>query len=372
MPMGKAAVFVEAQHFEMTELPTPEVEPGGILVEITSAGICGSDLHYWRGEMKPILKGQPGPVILGHEMTGVVHTVGQGVTTDSMGRPLREGDRVAYAYFYPCRRCYVCLRGELNNCPDRFRFRASIEEYPYCSGGYAEYYYLHPGHFVFQVPEELPDEAVTAANCAVSQVIYGLHQAGIRMGDNIVIQGTGGLGIYATAAAKEMGAGQVITIDGLSNRLELAQQCGADHTVNINEYTTPESRVERVKELTQGRGADVVLEVVGYPQVVPEGLEMLRPGGTFVEIGNIWANSKVTLDMSKILWGVTRIVPTAHYDPYILPVALDFLVRTKDRYPLTKVMSHKFQLEQIHEAFEQAEWLGKSEETSITRALLTP
>ena len=372
MPMGKAAVFVDPYHFEMTELPTPEVEPGGILVEITSAGICGSDLHYWRGEMKPIVRGQPGPVILGHEMTGVVHTLGRGVGTDSMGRPLREGDRVVYTYFFPCRRCYICLRGELNHCPDRFRFRASIEEYPYCSGGYAEYFYLNPGHFVFKVPDELPVEAVTAANCAVPQVVYGVQQGDVRMGDNVVIQGAGGLGIYAAAAAKEMGAGQVISIDGLSHRLELVRQCGADHTVNINEYTTPESRVERVRELTFGRGADVVLEVVGYPQVVPEGLQMLRTGGTYVEIGNIWANSNVTLDMSKLLWGVTRIVPTAHYDPYILPVALDFLVRTRDRYPLTEVLSHSFPLESIHEAFEQAEWAGKSEETAITRAFLTP
>ena len=372
MPMGKASVFVEPYRFEMTELPTPPVEPGGVLVQITSAGICGSDLHYWRGDMKPIISGQPGPVILGHEMTGVVHTLGEGVTTDSMGRPLKEGDRVAHTYFFPCRQCYICLRGELNNCPSRFRFRASIEEYPYCNGGFAEYYYLYPGHFVFKVPDELPDEAVTAANCAVSQVIYGLNQANVRMGDSVVVQGAGGLGINATAAAKEMGAGQVITIDGLSNRLGMARQCGADHTIDINEYTTPESRVERVKELTDGWGADVVVEVVGFPQVVPEGLEMLRKGGTFVEIGNIWANSNVTLDMSKILWGVTKIVPTAHYDPYTLPVALDFLVRTKDRYPLTKVMSHSFPLEQIGEAFQQAEWAGKSEETAITRALLTP
>ena len=372
MPMGKAAVFVDAHHFEMTELPTPPVEPGGVLVKITSAGICGSDLHYWRGEMKPILSGAPGPVILGHEMTGVVHTLGDGVTTDSMGRPLKEGDRIVYTYFYPCRRCYICLRGELNNCPNRFRFRASIEEYPYCSGGFAEYYYLNPGHFVFKVPDELSDESVTAANCAVPQVIYGLNQANVRLGDSVVIQGAGGLGIYAAAAANEMGAGQVISIDGQSSRLELAQRCGADHTININEYTTPDSRVERVKELTDGRGADVVLEVVGYPEVVPEGLAMLRRGGTFVEIGNIWADSNVTLDMSKILWGVTRMVPTAHYDPYTLPVALDFLVRTLHKYPLTQVMSHSFPLERIREAFEEAEWAGKSEGTAITRAFIKP
>ena len=372
MVTGRAAVFVEPFHFEMTELPPPPVEPGGILVKITSAGICGSDLHYWRGELKPIMAGAPGPVILGHEMTGVVDTLGQDSSTDSMGRPLNEGDRVAFTYFFPCRRCYNCLRGELNHCPDRFRFRASIEEYPYCTGGFAEYYYLYPGHFVFKVPDELPDEAVTAVNCAVSQVIYGVQQGGVRLGDTVVIQGAGGLGINAAAAAAEMGAGQVIVVDGLSNRLELARQCGADQTIDIRELPTAEDRIERVQELTEGRGADVVVEVVGIPQVVPEGLQMLRKGGTFVEIGNIWPDSNVTLDISKILWGMTRIVPTAHYDPYILPVALDFLVRTKDRYPLTKLMSHSFPLEQIEEAFRQAEWAGKSEETAITRAFLTP
>ena len=296
----------------------------------------------------------------------MVHSLGAGVATDSMGRALREGDRIVYTYFSPCRRCYVCLRGDLSVCLDRFRFRASVEEYPYCSGGYAEYYYLNPGHFVFKVP----DEAVTAVNCAVSQVIHGLHQANARMGDTVVVQGAGGLGIYATAAASDMGAGQVITIDGLPNRLELARQC-ATTTIDINEYSTPESRVERVKELTEGRGVDVVLEVVGYPQVVSGGLEMLRRGGTFVEIGNIQPDSNLTIDVSKLLWRSTKIVATAHYDPYILPVALDFLKRTKDS-PLMKVMAHSFPLERIQEAFEQAEWSGKPQEPTLTRAFHTP
>ena len=372
MVMGKAAVFVEPYHFEMTELPPVPVEAGGIRVKVAAGGICGSDLHFWRGEIKPIMGGAQGPVILGHELAGVVDTLAPDISTDSMGRPLKEGDRVVFTYFFPCRRCYNCLRGELNHCPHRFRFRASIEEFPYCNGGFAEYYYLFPGHFVFKVPDELPDEVVAAVNCAASQVVYGMQISGLRMGDHVVIQGAGGLGINAVAAAKEMGAAQVIAIDGVSNRLSLATQCGADNTININEHATPESRVERVKELTEGRGADVVMEVVGYPHVVPEGLQMVRPGGAFVEIGNIWPNSNVTLDVSKVLWGQVRIIPATHYDPYILPVTLDFLVRTKDKYPLTKVMSHSFPLEKIGEAFEQAEWVGKDEDTAITRAFLTP
>lgn len=372
MIKGKAAVFVEPYHFEMIELPPIPVEPGGIRVKVAFGGICGSDLHFWRGEIEPILSGKQGPVILGHEMAGVVDTLAADISTDSMGRALKEGDRVVFAYFFPCRRCYNCLRGELNHCPHRFRFRASIEELPYCNGGFSEYYYLFPGHFVFKVPDGIPDEAVAGVNCAAAQVVYGLHQAGVRMGDSVVVQGAGGLGLNAVAAAKEMGAGIVISVDGQPNRLELASRCGSDFTIDINEYTTPDSRVEKVKELTEGRGADIVMEVVGYPQVVPEGIQMVRKGGTFVEIGNIWPNSDVTLDMSKVLWGQVKIITSTHYDPYILPVTLDFLVRTKDRYPLTEVVSHAFPLEQIGKAFEQAEWAGKKEDTLITRAVVQP
>jgi L-iditol 2-dehydrogenase len=372
MEKGRAAVFVGPRHFEMIELPPVSVGPGGIRVKILAGGICGSDLHFWRGEIEPILTGKQGPVILGHEMAGVVDTLGPDISTDSMGRPLKEGDRVVFTYFFPCRRCYNCLRGELNHCPTRFRFRASIEEFPYCNGGFAEYYYLFPGHFVFKVPDELPDAAAAAVNCAAAQVVYGLRQADMRLGDHVVIQGAGGLGINAAAAAKEMGAASVIAIDGVPSRLQLARKCGADQTIDINEYETSEARIERVKELTEGRGADVVMEVVGYPQVVPEGIAMTRKGGAFVEIGNIWPNSNVTLDVSKVLWGQVRIIPATHYDPYILPVTVDMLTRTRDKYPLTSVMSHSFPLEQIGEAFEAAEWAGKAEGTAVIRAMVAP
>ncbi|RMF91982.1 MAG: zinc-binding alcohol dehydrogenase [Nitrospinota bacterium] len=373
MMKGKAAVLVKPYQFEIREYPPPPVEPGGILIKVTASGICGSDLHYWRGEMKPMLSGKPGPVILGHELTGVVHTLGPGVTTDSRGLPLKEGDRVVFPYFFPCGHCYNCLRGEWNHCPHRFRFRASVEEYPYCNGGYAEYFYLYPGHFVFKVPEGLSDEALTPVNCALSQVIYALHRANLQMGDAVVIQGAGGLGLYAVAAAKERGAGLIISIDGVKGRLELARQCGADHVIDINELKEPQERIARVKELTGYRGgADVVLEVVGYPQVIPEGLDMVRKGGVYVEIGNIWPGSNVTFDMSRVLFNMTTIITTAHYDPWILSVAVDFLERTKDKYPLTRVVSHKFPLEQINEAFQQAEWLGRQQEAQVTRAILVP
>ncbi|MFC1935360.1 zinc-binding dehydrogenase [Chloroflexota bacterium] len=371
---GKAAVFTEpGKPFQIRELPVPEVESGGILIKITSAAICGSDLHFWRGDHPPPNVQFGTEVLIGHEMTGVVHSLGAGVTTDSLGRPLKEGDRVAYSFTYPCLRCYWCIRGEFNHCPHRARYRVALKDYPYCSAAYAEYYYLQPGHFVFLVPDELPEEMVTPVNCAVSQVIQGLNVANLHFGDTVVVQGAGGLGLNACAVAKDRGCNTVIAIDGITSRLELARQCGADETIDITELQKPEERIARVMEITEGRGADAVLEVVGIPEVVPEGLAMLRRGGTYVEIGNISAGHMISIDVTRVVThrGI-HIVGVGGYDPWVIPVAMDFLIRARGRFALDRVVSHKYPLEEITRAFQDAEWMGGQKDSRLTRAILIP
>jgi len=265
-------------------------------------------------------------------------------------------------------RCYHCLRGELHACQYRFRrnIRLTFKEYPYCDGGFAEYFYLQPGHFVFKVPDELSDETVAPVNCAMAQVTFALNQAGIRTGDTVVVQGAGGLGVYSAAIAHDLGAGKVISIDGQKARLELVKQCGATHTIDISEVRTTEERVQVVRDLTEGIGADLVIEVAGVPQAIPEGLAMVRGGGTYVEIGQ-------SLKIST-LKGLAqlRILAMQHYDPWVIPACLDFLARTRDKYALTKLASHKFPLEQINEAFDAAEWAGKEGGSQITRGIVNP
>jgi L-iditol 2-dehydrogenase len=369
---GKAALYYGVDRgFEIEELPVPEVEPGGVLVRVTSAAICGSDLHYWRGETR--YPEDRLPRIQGHEFCGYVHTLGQGVSTDSLRRPLREGDRVAFPFIFPCMRCYHCIRGELNVCQHRFRRNIvrTFKEYPYCDGGFAEYFYLQPGHFVFKVPDELPDEAVAPVNCAMSQVTFAINQAGVRTGDTVAIQGAGGLGIYAAAIAHDLGAGKVISIDGQAARLELARRCGATHIINIGEARSAEERAQMVRDLTEGIGADMVVEVAGVAQAFNEGLAMLRRGGKYVTIGNI-AGARADLDVSALISNQHRIIGVTHYTPWVIPAALDFLVRTRDRYDLLSLVSHKSPLERINEAFEQAEWAGKTRGTQVTRAIVNP
>ena len=367
---GKAAIFQgPGKGYQIQEFDVPDPEPDAIVIKITMGGVCGSDLHIWRGD-SPVFVAMTGQVV-GHEMTGRVAKLGANITTDSLGQPLKEGDRVCYAYFYPCNRCYQCNKGQFAACPNKVA-RMAPGPSPF-SGAYAEYYYLKPGHWVFKVPDELSDEMVTPVNCALSQVTYGLRMAGLQMGDTLVVQGAGGLGINACAVAKEMGADQVIVIDGLPARLELAKKFGADHTININELKEPAERIQRVMELTAGRGADVVGEFVGLPAAVPEGVQMARSGGTCLEIGNISFGQTAPLDPSALVWGSKRIVGIIMYDPWVIPEALDFLVRTRSKYPHAEVVTHnKYKLVDINKAFEEAEWQKDGGGTKVRRAVIVP
>jgi len=351
---GRAAIFKGLGHpFEITEYPVPQPGPGAILVKVAMANICGSDLHQWRGDIDLAASGVQLPAIIGHEMTGKVARLGEGISTDSAGAPLTVGDRIVYRYFRPCGRCPVCLKGEDAACSFNSRFIKPAEMPPHFTGAYADYYYLEPNQTVFKVPDNLTDEMVAPANCALSEVIYGLEKVGFGFGETIVIQGAGGLGINATAVAKEMGAHKVIVIDGITERLELARAFGADELIHMEEYKTPKERIKRVKELTDKKGAQVVAELVGFPEVMSEGLSMLGTGGRYLEIGNISPGKTLEIDPALLVYTSKSIVSVIMYSADTLKKALDFLGRAKDKYPFDKVLSHTYPLEEINKAFEE-------------------
>ncbi len=350
--IGKAALFTTPRgRMEIRDVRMPPVEPDGMLVRVTMANICGSDLHIWRGDT-PL---RPGNHIIGHEMVGRVAELGQNIRTDSQGQPLAVGDRVTYLYFYFCGRCYACLEGYRSACVNMMRTPYQMDDVMISMGAYAEYYYLRPGHHVFKVPDELPDAMVSPVNCALSQVTYGLQRIGLRIGQSIVIQGAGGLGIYAAAVARDMGASRVIVIDKFEPRLQMAAQFGADHLINLNTFDTEEKRVRHVRELTNGWGADVCVEVVGSPAVIPEGIRMLKNGGHYLIMGSINPRQTAPLEAGRIVFGRITLVALATYEPWVIPQALDFMRRNQTRYPFDKLISHTFPLPEINEAFQQAD-----------------
>jgi len=363
---GRAMIYRGLGHpMELTEYPVPEPEPGAILVKMRRANICGSDLHMWRGDLDLAALGQPMPVILGHEMTGTVAKLGDGVATDSAGEPLAVGDRVVYRYFLPCGRCRACLTGNDNLCPAGYITIVNpCADPPHFLGAYADYYYIRPRQTVFKVPDDVTDEMVAPANCALSEVIFGLEKVGFGFGENIVIQGAGGLGIYATAVAKDMGAAKVIVIDGIDERLALAKAFGADEIIDMKELKTPVERMLKVRELTGGWGADVVAELVGFPHVVLEGIDLLANGGRLLELGNVTPMLTCELDPSTLTIQGRSIVAMSLYTADALKKALEFLSRAKNRYPFERLISHTFPLKETEKAFEHQD-KGLATRTSI-------
>jgi len=365
---GLVAAFTGVrQPFELREFPIPDPEPGAILVKVRLANVCGSDLHAWRGDYD-VTRGLEPPycLSLGHEMAGEVAKLGDGVTHDTGGQPLAVGDRIVYQYFCPCGRCKACRTGKTPRCSVGMRYRFPPTEYPHFSAAYGQYFYLRPGQAVFKIPDNVPDDLAGPANCALSQVIDGLERGDVGLGDTLVIQGAGGLGINAVAVAKERGVSQIVIIDGVDSRLELAAEFGADVLLNLKEFPMPDDRIRRVRELTGGEGADAVIELVGHAAVVPEGIAMLASGGDYLMIGNINQHRRCEIEPADLVHGGKTLHGLMWYRPASLQKALTLLSTRADRYPFHKILSHKYPLSQVTQAFEDQD-VGK-----VQRAALLP
>ncbi|MBV1906121.1 MAG: zinc-binding dehydrogenase [Pseudomonadales bacterium] len=350
--VNRAALFFEpGKPFEIVELKIPEPKTGGLTLKITRSNICGSELHIWRGDGRFSEIATPKGRILGHEATGRIHALGDGVSTDWSGKPIKEGDRLAYQYFQPCGRCRSCTRGMTEACRSSFLIqRGSMHEWPYARGSFSNYLYLHPNQAIFKVPDNVTDTMVVGANCALAQVIMGIERVNVSLGDTVVIQGCGGLGVYACAVAKERGAETVIAIDGIQERLDLAKEMGADHTINLNEITDSRARVKAVKDLTNGWGADVVVEVVGFAAVINEGLRMMGSGGRYLEMGTFYTGTSFECDPGRLVGQNQRFEAVASYDAVSLQRAIEFLSRNAERLPLDEVVVD-YPLDDIDSAF---------------------
>lgn len=350
---GTVAFMATPGCLEYREYELPKAEKGGLIVKVTQTNVCGSELHIWKGSMQR--------TTLGHEFVGTVEELGEGVSTDCAGRSLEKGDRVTATYFEVCGKCYHCAHGDFERCENTYRHSwQPPENYPF-KGTFATHYQVDPDQYFYKVPENIPDTVAAGVNCAVSQVLYGLDTAGLKMNDAIIIQGAGGLGLYGCAIASWAGA-KVIIVDGVESRLKQAQKFGACYTVSMQEYDTVEKRTSRIKELTGGHGADLVMEVTGVPAAFTEGLGYVRPCGKYLTMGNVTLGSTVSLDPAALTKSQVVVYPVNRYKPWYLDKALQFISATIGQYPYEELMDNDFTFGQIEDA------LNKSAARQVTRA----
>ena len=286
MAMAHASVLETFEApLQLRSFPLPsELEPGAALVRTEMAGICGTDVHLWKGQLPIKL-----PIILGHETVGRIEALGEGLDCDWTGQPLRIGDRVTWNSTVSCGQCYYCKeKRQPTRCPERRAYGIGYpcDEPPHFLGGYAEFHYLKPRATIFKLPDDLPTESLIGAGCALITAIHGVERTGLAWRDTVVVQGAGPVGISALAVARSAGAAKVIVIGGPTHRLETARRFGADHVIDLGEVTDPKARIAAVREFTGGYGADAVLECVGIPSAVPEGMEMCRDGRKYLVLGH--------------------------------------------------------------------------------------
>lgn len=323
-------------------------EPGAALIRTEMAGICGTDVHLWKGELPITL-----PVILGHETVGRIEQLGDGLERDWTGLPLKVGDRVTWNSSTSCGQCFYCAeKHQPTRCPHRRAYGIGhrCDAPPHFLGGYAEFHYLRPRTTIFKIPDDLPTESVIGAGCALNTAIQGVERTGIQWRDTVVVQGAGPVGIAALAVAKSAGAGRVIVIGGPAARLQMASRFGASTVIAIDEVKNPADRIEEVRRLTGGYGADVVLECAGVPGAVVEGMEMCRDGGKYLVLGHYCDAGPVSWNPHVVTRKQLTVVGSWSSEPRHLKAALEFLRATQREFPFAEMVSHRFNLEQADQA----------------------
>jgi L-iditol 2-dehydrogenase len=309
----------------------PRTNYGEILVEVRAATTCGTDLKiYQRGYVEGVIKL---PTVFGHEWAGDVVEIGDGVSFFKKGMRVRGGNSS------PCLRCYMCQRGKFNLCEDMM----------WLWGAYAEYIKV-PQRVVMLNTQEIPAH-VAYEEAAITEplacVLHGVEEARIELGDTVAIIGAGPIGLLHLLTVQKMGAGKVIISDTIDERLQMAHKLGADETINAKQEDT----VDKTKKLTDGYGADVVIEAIGLPATWEQALKMVRKGGTVLEFGGCPPGTEIKVGTEQLHYGETTVLGAFHTTPAHFKKALNLIASgTINVKPL---ITNRMKLDNLKQAFEK-------------------
>lgn len=347
---ARAAVVEEfGAPISIRDVPIPtDIEPGALLVKIDACTVCGSDTHLWQGDLarEPEL-----PVILGHEMVGTIVKMGSGSDRDSMDQPLQVGDRIVWAHTH-CNHCRYCMAGMHTLCDNkRMYMYTSCEREPYLLGGFAEYGYVLPDSGRVKVPDSVGDPLASLSACAGRSVVNAFRQARpIELTDTVLIQGTGPLGLLAVALSRLKGAKKIIAFGGPQDRLDLAQEFGADEVVSVV-GTSVEERAALIAEVTDGGGADIAFEFSGNTHAFREGLDLVRKGGDYMVVGQV-STQEVAIMPSRITGSNINVQGSFSGGVEHYAAMLSILERYQHDLPFHKIITNTYALESVTDAME--------------------
>jgi L-iditol 2-dehydrogenase len=326
----KAALLYGVKDLKVEDVAMPKLERGEVLVKVKAATTCGTDLKiFQRGYVERVIRL---PTIFGHEWAGDVVEVGEGLDWPKKGMRVRAGNSA------PCLHCAMCQKGKYNLC----------ENMIWLWGAYAEYIKV-PARMVFVNMQEIPPQ-VSYEEAAITEplacVLHGVDEARLKLGDTVAIIGAGPIGLLHLLTVRRMGAAKVLMIDLVDERLKFAEKLGADVTINGKTGDA----VERVRQLTGGYGADVVIEAIGLPATWEQALRLVRKGGTVLEFGGCPPGTEIRVSTEMLHYGEVTVLGAFHATPLLFRKALDLIASgTIDVRPL---VTRRMMLEEIVQAFE--------------------
>ena len=351
MSMMNAAVFTGPGRIVLGRKPIPRAGPGEAVVKVTLTTICGTDVHILKGEY-PVRDG----LTIGHEPVGTIAELGAGVTG------YRIGQRVVAGAITPCGQCHTCLDGHRSQCGGRamggWRFGNTIDG---CQADYVLVPFAMAN--LAPIPDELTDEQVLMCPDIMSTGFGGAENGAIKLGDTVAVFAQGPIGLCATAGARLRGASRIIAVDGIPERLAMARQLGADETVDYRAVDP----VEAIMGLTGGQGVDVAIEALGTQATFENCLRAIKPGGTVSSLGVY--SGKLTLPVDAFAAGlgdqalVTTLCPGGKERMRRL-----MAVVASGRVDLRPLVTHRFRLEQIEDAYE----LFANQRDGVLKVAITP
>lgn len=339
------------------EIDLPDRSATDVLLRVKLTGICGTDVHMYNGGMDLNF-----PVVPGHEFAGTIEELGEEVSTDSKREKIEEGDNLAVVPLMPggtddWYSRNMPTRPRLNAGADRFGFESVAEQY---TGGMSEYVVLPEKAAYYKLPDDMDLElgALVEPLSVGSHAVDRAYQPGLPhmkegfgVGQSIAVQGAGPIGLLVMCAAKAAGAGQIIAVDAIDERLSLAEEYGATDTVNLANYNG-DRLIQHVKGLTNGVvGPDVVVGAAGVPQAVPQAIELPHDGGTFVEVGHFAYSGDVEINPTRIVQKELNIYGSLGYPPSQFATSIKLLDQLQDEVPFKTLFNHRATFETAEEAY---------------------
>jgi len=391
MRIRAAAIAAPHAPVEIIEIAVPDLARGAALLRTVYSEVCGTDVHLHHGR----LSGVPYPLVPGHVSVGRIEAM-RGPITDVNGDSLREGHLVTFLDVHEtCGACFHCLVAkQTTRCPSRKVYGITYGAADGPLGGWAEQIWMKPGVKMIRLPDRLAPETFIGGGCGLVTALHAVDRAQIALDQSVVVLGLGPVGQSVVALARLSGASEVVAVDAVADRLAYARRMGASATIAIVDHNheghetlhegheqlhdgheglregregSQKEHVSRVRELTAGHGADVVIEASGAPSAVSDALDMVRDGGRVVICGHYTDNGAVKIHPHfqvnrkhveiRGVWG-------CDYSHFHRAVAI--AARHGERFPWRDMVTRSYRLDEAGEA------LAAVEQRTVMKALIAP